>query len=217
MIYTCHQYMDFLTSAPARYPDFDRNTLYNKAFISQQLDARDEFMRKHGVPCWMGEFGMLLNVEGYTEYRLRAFADMLDLLNERGCHFSIWSYKDIGLYGTVQLKPDAPWMLFIRDTLKIKQRYHLDTHVRADDDWGLGSILSLGDPDGFSDQTGRVKNAVTGAIKAVLSRELADRLAIRMARLSAKELSTLGQSFSYDYCFIDEKREDVINRHGFLK
>ena len=214
IVYQYHYYLTACTSTPITYPGEAENLTYDRKLIECQMDSGDAYMREHNVPCHIGEFGVRLNYEGYTEDRLRAFADQLDVICQRGHHYSIWSYKDIGFLSTVTVKKDSPWMKFIDDIIRIKEKYHLDQNFRINEDWGMTMLLDLKAKDGFKDRYGKVKENLVAAMKNALSTELADMLGKKFADLSMEELDELAASFAFENCFIDERRVEIIKKYG---
>lgn len=216
LAYTCHYYLDACTSTPMNYPGELSNIVYDRKLVELQMDHMDSYMREHNVPCWVGEFGVRLNYEGYTEDRLKAFADQLDCICQRKHHYSIWSYKDVGYLSTVTIKPNSPWMIFANDIIEMKKRYFVDRNFRINEDWGITSLLNLKDTSGMNDVYGTVKEAVVDGMKVALASELADMLGKKFANLSLAELDELASSFSFDNCFIDDRRVDDIKKYGRL-
>lgn len=216
LVYTCHYYLDACTSTPIRYPGEFGNITYDRNLIEHQMNSLDEFMRKYEVPCWVGEFGVRLNYQGFSEDRLRAFGDQLDCICKREHHYSIWSYKDIGFLSTVTVKKDSPWLVFVDDILRLKKKYFVDRNFHINEDWGITTLLDLKDPNGFDDTYGKVKEAVADAMKTALGTELAEMLGKKFAGLSEEELDRLASSFAFENCTIDEKRLEVIKKYGCL-
>lgn len=214
LAYTPHYYLAACTSTPMRYPGEIDNITYDRRLIEHQMDSLDAYMRRHGVPCWVGEFGVRLSYPGYTEDRLRAFGDQLDCINRRGHHYSIWSYKDIGYLSTVAVKPDSPWMVFADDVIELKKRYFVDKNFRVNEDWGISSLLGLKEPAGMDDRYGRAKDAVVDAMKTALATELADRLGRKFADLDEGRLEALAASFAFENCAVDSRRLEVIKKYG---
>lgn len=216
LAYTCHYYLDVCTSAPVTYPGKIGGLFYDRRQVELQMDARDEYMRKYNVPCWVGEFGVRLSYPGLTEVRLQAFGDQLDCIASREHHYSIWSYKDINFLGTVFVSHDSPWMKFTKDIRDLKKKYFVDLNFRVSEDWGISQMLQLKDPNGMNDMYGELKEEIAVAMKSKIASALADKLGQKFANLSKKELDELAASFDFDNCLIDEKRLEVIKRYGRL-
>lgn len=214
LAYTSHYYLMACTSEPMNYPGSYGGLRYDKELIETQMNAADEFMRKYDVPCWIGEFGVRLNYPGFTEDRLKCFADQLDTICTRRHHYSIWSYKDIGYLSTVTVEEDSPWMEFTKDVRKIKERYFLDQNFKVNEDWGISTLLELKDEDGFADRYGKVKEQIVCSMKHAMSTALADIMGKKFAELSKEELDKLAASFAFENCKIDERRVKLLKEHG---
>ncbi len=217
LAYDVHYYLGACTSTPMHYPGEMGNITYDRSFVENQMDAMDIFMRTHNVPCWVGEFGVRTNYPGYTEDRLRCFADQLDVITKRHHHYSIWSYKDIGYLSTVTVKKDSPWTKFVSDIVRIKEQYFLDQNFRINEDWGMTTLLKLKDPDTFNDRYGETKEALVSSMKHALSTQLAQKMGQKFAELTKEELDELAASFAFDNCFIDERRKKIIETYGIPK
>ena len=214
LAYTPHYYLMACTSEPMSYPGEYGNIQYDKKLIETQMDAMDAFMRKYEVPCWIGEFGVRLNYPGFTEDRLRCFADQLDVICDRRHHYSIWSYKDIGYLSTATVKADSPWMEFTKEFRRMKERYFLDQNFKVNEDWGISMLLDLKDENGYADRYGKVKEMVVSGMKHTLSTALADRMGQKFGELSKEELDQLAASFAFENCRIDERRAKLLKAHG---
>jgi hypothetical protein len=83
-------------------------------------------MRQHGVPHWLGEFGCIYGDEALQASRLRVMADWLDILQEKGDHWTIWTYKAIGKMGLMYADPQSEWMRRTRPTREAKTALRCD-------------------------------------------------------------------------------------------
>ena len=60
------------------------------------------------MPHWVGEFGAVYNGPAREiPDRLRALDDQIDVMEEFGAHWTIWTYKDVGVMGLVTLDPES--------------------------------------------------------------------------------------------------------------
>jgi len=94
----------------AEYPGPFNGEFYNRAVLERGYLERTAFMRQHGVPHWLGEFGCLYIDSALEASRLRVMADLLDIAEKHGDHWTIWTYKDIGKMGLVYADPKSEWM-----------------------------------------------------------------------------------------------------------
>ncbi len=72
----------------------------NKAYLAKQLEKYLAFGRKHNVPLYLGEFGLIQECFKENKGGLNWVSDMLDLLRENQIHFTYHVYHEdnFGLY-----------------------------------------------------------------------------------------------------------------------
>jgi hypothetical protein len=86
-----------------------------------------QFTRQHQAPLYIGEFGAGTVTDPQTlETNARVIGAQMELFNQVGDHWTLWSYKDIGAMGSVHLKPDSPYMQAIQPVLHAKQALQTD-------------------------------------------------------------------------------------------
>jgi aryl-phospho-beta-D-glucosidase BglC (GH1 family) len=91
------------TAWPGPFRDWDGTTKTgDRAYLARELAPYLEFGRRHGVPLFLGEFGVIR--EGFAGKRNGAawVADVLDLVGAEGVSFSYHDFHEeaFGLYGT---------------------------------------------------------------------------------------------------------------------
>jgi endoglucanase len=132
LVYSSHNYIDSgLTGA---YPGTIR-TLWEikgrdeevwwdrrkqeEVFYSQE---GTKFAQKYNVPLWVSEFGSVYNVpDSEIPDRLRSLDDQLGIFGEFGAHWTIWTYKDPGVMGTLMLDPESDYLQLIKPILEKKE------------------------------------------------------------------------------------------------
>ncbi len=72
----------------------------NKAYLAKHLEKYLAFGRKHNVPLYLGEFGLIKECFKENKGGLNWVSDMLDLLRENQVHFTYHVYHEdnFGLY-----------------------------------------------------------------------------------------------------------------------
>ena len=109
-----------------KYPgDFD-GVYYDRERLKSEYESRREFSQHRGVPHWLGEFGSIYSEPALDDSRLRVMADMLNIIEEFGDHWTIWNYKDIELMGVVSPKKDSEWMRTTEPVRKVKTALRCD-------------------------------------------------------------------------------------------
>jgi len=137
LAYSSHNYTPATHSA-RRYPgpvvEMDRATgsVYaDKKWLEESLLERNDWIFKHQRPSWIGEFGALFdgdvnNPTPADGQRLKALKDQLDIFNKYDQHWTIWTYKDIGVQGLVVPKKESEYLKRIAGLDKIKRELGLD-------------------------------------------------------------------------------------------
>lgn len=119
-----------------------KGTDKQKAELQAQYDRKIQFMKKHNVPVWNGEFGPVYasdfrgdsDPESINKVRYQVLKDQLQVYkkgNPSGdgspISWSIWLYKDIGLQGLTYVSTDSKWYQVFGDWLKKKKDLGLDS------------------------------------------------------------------------------------------
>lgn len=76
------------------------------------------YMQRHNVPLWIGEFGANYDC---------AFEDQVSVFEEYGAHWTIWTYKDVGVMAFLNVDPDSEYMQVVAPILKAKRDLGVDT------------------------------------------------------------------------------------------
>ncbi|RMY47932.1 hypothetical protein D0863_15517 [Hortaea werneckii] len=108
-----------------------------KSKLERQFLRKAEFMFKHNVPCWNGEFGPVYANpaldEGSAEINSARYAlldEQLNVYDKYRIHWSIWLYKDIGVQGMLHLDPSSKWLRTISPFLEKKRLLQVDAWGR---------------------------------------------------------------------------------------
>lgn len=206
LAYTFHYYPDAATSAELRYPGNFGNFYCDRRMVELQMDVLDEFMRRYGVPCWVGEFGVRLSYKNYIPDRLRIFDDQLKTIDGRGHSWSLWTYKDLCHIGTVNCRPDSPWVDFISDIIDLKRKYNCDMNFRFRDTVDLTPLIGSRYDTDFPDDYAEIADDLRRGIKCIYAKHLSDRLGRKFAALTYDDLDRLVSSFEFKNCVVDERR-----------
>ena len=100
-----HQYAKWANMGEGgKYPDESiqegNGLVRNKAYLEHQLKEYLTFGRKHNVPLYLGEFGVIKNCFQDNKGGLNWTADMLDILKKENVHFTYHVYHEdnFGVY-----------------------------------------------------------------------------------------------------------------------
>lgn len=145
-VYAIHDYSVF------GFPNLE-GTLYQgneeqKSKLKKQYERKVEFMKKHNVPVWNGEFGPVYdsevrgdtNVEVTNRARYQVLKDQLEVYKSGDpsgdgspISWSIWVYKDIGFQGLTYVSPKSKWFQVFGEFLLKKKKLGLDKWGNAID------------------------------------------------------------------------------------
>jgi hypothetical protein len=206
IIYSPHLYTG---GANFKYPGDSALDLFGRDFLEGQMNARDWFMKKYNVPCWIGEFGTETDPDSPSyESRKRFISDILDIYNEREHSWSYWSYKDIGFAGMVTVKTDSPWMIFSKETRGLKKKFHCDYNT-GDEVVIIKALLESE----LSDYSDKIKQAVMMSARWEVAGILVELFAKKFAQLSYSEIDDLVNSFKFGNCIVNKGIEEVVKKH----
>jgi len=128
LVYSSHNYIP-PCFGPGPYPGKIGETHWDRGAIENSLMGHQGmvFAMRYNVPLWVGEFGCVFNgPQEEIPFRLRALEDQIGIFENCGIHWTTWTYKDVGVMGWVQLKPDSPYMEVIEPILEAKRLSGVD-------------------------------------------------------------------------------------------
>jgi endoglucanase len=201
-----------------KYPGKILDKSWNKkrqadVFINHQ---GTKFTQQNRVPLWVGEFGAVFTGgPSDAPYRLRALDDQLSVFEEHRAHWTIWTYKDIGVMGLTAVDPHSEYMQLMRPVLRAKKTLGVDgwlekgppktpvqKSVKA-----LAGIAerAIGDPD-IDHPSNRIflGQALQAGYFASL---MQPAFAKRFKGLSETQIDRVMQSFAFRNCRV---REDLV-------
>lgn len=128
VVYTLHNYAPpgFIFGGP--YPGVTRGEYVDKDVLRNELMKTCQYMLENQTPIWVGEFGpVYTGVPEQDVMRYQILEDQLSFYRELGASWSLWTYKDLGLQGVVQLRPDSDWIKKIQPILDKKTLLGVDS------------------------------------------------------------------------------------------
>jgi endoglucanase len=129
LVYSSHNY-NASTLGPGRYPGMINGEWWDTARQEKHFLVDMEgtsFCQKHQVPLWVSEFGAVCSADPEeVPDRLRALDEQMDMFDKYGAHWSLWNYKDLGVMGMVNVRPESDYMRVIKPTFDIKQELRAD-------------------------------------------------------------------------------------------
>ena len=215
-VYAVHQYPVPGAARGGKYPGETAGVHYDSDVVARDFDGLTAYMREHGVPTWVGEFGPVYTGDAEVRRgRLRLLADQLHLYNEREASWSLWTYKDVGVQGLVRLSQATPWMVHTAEARRKKERLGADswgsTGGEVEDIMGplierLGKEFPTWDPY----PSGARRQAELLVRSILFSEALVDEFTASFSGLSDEELVAMGRSFAFSNCAVDEELCSIV-------
>ncbi|KAI0050107.1 glycoside hydrolase family 5 protein [Auriscalpium vulgare] len=221
--YAIHDYSGYgFPASPHKYVGDDEQ----RARLRRSYERKREWMDKHGLAVWNGEWGPVYARKEYdgdltdsiNEERLHVLKDQLSIYNEDRLSWSIWLYKDIGFQGMVHVSRETEYMKLFKDFLAKKHRL-------AADAWGadtaqvqhiyqpLIDLIRQEVPAEFqnlypwpvwklSDRVGRLSRNI------LVSEFLVPEWAEHFRGKTDEEIVAIAKSFAFENCL----HRDVLNK-----
>jgi endoglucanase len=199
------------------YPGRTAGGLYNASRMKRDVLKVTGFMRRHRVPCWIGEFGSLYRGTVYDADRLKVMKDETEIFNAQGYHWTIWTYKDVGLMGTVTVSKDSQWMRRTNKVRALKDKLGLDL-------WGQRQSVTSRAAVRVVSEARRIMGSKAADWRRVqwvlgrlvggiaLSETLAKPFALQFKGMTEKQIDSMMQSFAYKNCNIREGLAEILRR-----
>ena len=214
-VYSSHNYV-----VPAlergKYPGTFDGQVYDRRRLERGYLERTAFMRQHRVPHWFGEFGCLFTDPALEASRLRVLADQLDVAEQYGDHWTLWTYKDVGKMGLVYLDPESEWMRRTRPVRQAKTVLRCDSWIERHETTIERLIGQIGDhvravvgdlPGDWANLDDTLRWAICDG---ALSRTLVPAFAEQFRGMSEAEIDRLMQSFAFSNCIQREGMVQVV-------
>jgi endoglucanase len=220
LVYSCHNYTPpGFSKGP--YPGRTNRIWYDLRKLGQDFENRRTCMSRNNVPNFVGEFGSIYWKNKYDRCRLRVVDDLLNVMDNYHDHWTIWTYKDIGMMGTLYANPGSPWMNRIQRMNAMKKKLGLDGW----EPFAQESIFMRRTVGRIVDEIRRATNNAElpyQQLKLTLSNTLsvvvlADFLlpfyASQFKDMSFDEIERVMQSFRWDECVRRYGLEQILKNH----
>jgi aryl-phospho-beta-D-glucosidase BglC (GH1 family) len=133
VVYTNHDYATPGFIRGGDYPGVSDNKFFDKNVLEQDYLRKSEFMYKHKVPIWVGEFGPVYTGNpGKDEMRYQILKDQLAYYDKYKVSWCIWLYKDMGLQAIMHQKAETPYMKLVSKFLARKDSLGADSWGSTD-------------------------------------------------------------------------------------
>ncbi len=204
-VYSSHNYV-----VPAlergQYPGEFFGLMYDRARLEKEYLERADFMIRHRVPNWIGEFGALFGGSEFDESRLRVLSDLISIFEQYGHNWTLWTYKDIGWMGLVHLDPESEWMERTRPVRDAKSALRCDYWIERGEgrlDRCLEELVAqtrtvVGHlPVDWAQMAARLNDAL---YQGVFSQTLLPAFAEQFRGMTENEIDRMMQSFQFRSC-----------------
>lgn len=140
VVYTNHDYAGPGFMDGGDYPGYSRGKFINRDTVEKEFVQKSEFMFKHHVPVWVGEFGpVYTGVQQKDDMRYQLLKDQLVNYNKYKVSWCIWLYKDLGLQAILAQDENTPYMKLVGKFLQRKS--HLGTDAWGSTDKDIRQVM----------------------------------------------------------------------------
>ncbi len=179
------------------------------------------FAQKYKAPLWISEFGSVYNVPGEEiAGHLRSLDDQLGIFDGFGAHWTIWTYKDLGVMGAVTLDPESDYMRIIKPVLEKKELLNANfgetwrpansaREKAADLADYIGAVVGGSYVDMAANRKYLAQN-IFSVYAAVL---MQPDFAARFKGMSEHRLDEVLEAFALKNCIRNQGLIDVLKRH----
>jgi aryl-phospho-beta-D-glucosidase BglC (GH1 family) len=222
LVYSSHNYLRPCLGS-GKYPGGFLNQHWDRNRMEQDFAEQEgtQYCRKHGVPLWVGEFGGAFDGPARElPDRLQALDDQLSVVEQAQAHWTIWTWKDMGMMGLLSVAPDSDYAAVVEPVLKAKQELGTDSWVtnrsrtRVQEQAAELADMILG----RLPETGVVRDRFRFYVEQVL---LGNFISAFLHPLHARcfkdmneaEIECTMQSFAREKCRVNEGLREVLKRH----
>lgn len=189
-----------------------------RKLLIDEIDRQNEAAQRLNVPIWYGETGV--SVGPVEKPRLDYLDISLEVFNERGYGWTIWTYKDLWRMGLVSTAEDCAWRKKTQRFIDLKKKYNLDVTMYGQWDHLQMFYDDLDQdfdhtPVDFGYQRSRadqVKDILWTNVINAIGQEFAPEYAKLFAQQPMEELERMVKSFDLDQCRVKQEWYDVIHR-----
>lgn len=236
-VYAIHDYSTF--GFPNTTGKLYQGTEEEKLKLKTQYDGKIEFMKKHNVPVWNGEWGPVyesevrgdISPEITNKARYAVLRDQLEVYktgdpsgDNSPISWSIWLYKDIGYQGLTYVSPQSKWFEVFGKWLIKKNKLMLDRwgKVLNDDDKyykALAEHMEQNIPEKYHralyPRHHSIYTYITRVCREMLfSQYCQHEYAELFEGLSLEDLDELAASFKLENCLQRHELNDILKTYN---
>jgi endoglucanase len=220
-VYALHDYARAGMSFGGAYPGETAGQWVDRDVLEETFLERTRFQRETGTPIWVGEFGPVYTGDPERdEQRYQVLSDQLDIYDRHGAGWSIWTYKDVGLHGLVEVAAESAYMERFGDLIAKKRRLGIDawgsTHAELPEVVEPLHELIAREFPAWAPYPWGVREATDLLVRHILfAQAMLPEYAERFRGLGDDELDALADSFALEHCRRRERLcEMVASRMG---
>ena len=219
-VYTLHNYAvpGFIDGGD--YPGISRGEYFDKSVLHEKLHKSCQYMVENQTPIWVGEFGPVYTGNPENDaMRYNLLEDQLSFYRELGASWSLWTYKDLGLQGLINLKSSSKWIQKIQPILEKKTLLGVDSwggretnvrHILEPIEQTFAEFFPNYKPFPFDTQW-----QINRTVRHILLAEpLIEDFYPLLQGLDYDEIDALMASFSFQNCFPREKLVQIVKKEN---
>lgn len=219
-VYAAHQYPAPGWYEGDLYPGVTGGMHWDYERVEAEFLHFTAFMREHGTPLWIGEFGPVYRGEPAQDAgREQLLRDQLDIYERHGAGWSLWTYKDLGVQGMLSVSRKSLWHQLVRPLLDQKHRLGADRwgalNGRMDPVIDEMERLMLEESPGYAPWPFGLRWMLIRTVRNIpISEMLLPRFAVLFKGADGQRLEELVSSFAFDACHprreVDEALRSVL-------
>ena len=216
VVYTNHDYAVPGFIRGGDYPGETDGRYYDKDTLEHDFLLKSEFMYKHKVPLWVGEFGpVYTGIPAKDEMRYQILKDQLAYYDKHKVSWCIWLYKDMGLQAIMHQNDNTPYMKLVSKFLARKDSLGSDA-------WGsnakniqqvmapIEELFKKEFPDYYPYPHGQQGHINLLVRHILIAEALVPEYCNLFKGLSEEQLAALAESFRYENYVKRTRLEDIL-------
>jgi endoglucanase len=223
LVYSSHNY-GVPATTPGPYPGKTGKDAWNRERQALTFRAAEgtKYAEENKVPLWVGEFGAgFFGTAADAARRLRALDDQIAAFEGCRAHWTIWTYKDVGLMGLATVDPRSEFLKLLRPVTRAKRLLSVDSFLnhgaaktpigKSIDRLAAAAERAIGDKDidHLSNRT-YLAQAVRAGYFANL---MQPAFAKRFQDLTENQIDAVMQSFAFKNCRVRTGLVDVMKKY----